>query len=66
MTAISKLQFSPFRANFCRGWAKPLICVCSSTKSFLCEIRKPRDKRNNMGYLISRKGYFANQPEQQT
>ena len=25
MTAISKLQFSPFRANFCRGWAKPLI-----------------------------------------
>ena len=26
MTAISKLQFSPFRANFCRGRAKPLIC----------------------------------------
>ena len=27
MTAISTLQFSPFRANFCRGWAKPLICI---------------------------------------
>ena len=27
MTAISKLQFSPFHANFCRGWAKPLICL---------------------------------------
>ena len=35
MTAISKLQFSPFRANFCRGWAKPLICIYS------CAILKP-------------------------
>ena len=26
MTAITKLQFSPFHANFCRGLAKPLIC----------------------------------------
>ena len=33
MTAISKLQFSPFRANFCHGWAKPLIYACSSLPS---------------------------------
>ena len=40
MTAISKLQFSPFRANFCRGWAKPLICVLAKENNIVTSLRQ--------------------------
>ena len=51
MTAISKLQFSPFRANFCRGWAKPLIC---GHTRFLPTVPPPLDIEGPVHPMVDR------------
>ena len=52
MTAISKLQFSPFRANFCRGWAKPLICHDLICHDLICHDIQSRAYKSVYGLKI--------------